>query len=126
MRMLITGIDANGRSCVIEETSFDESALEGAYRHGHGAGSARVYRVYETSGTPPARPVGRGKHTDLGVPPGTVRWIRVQLPPADEDPQSLSHTDTVDFDTIISGCVDLIFDDGPHRLNPGDCVVVAG
>jgi hypothetical protein len=38
----------------------------------------------------------------------------------------MHHTDTIDFDTIIFGEVDILLDDGPHHLVPGDCVVVKG
>jgi quercetin dioxygenase-like cupin family protein len=36
------------------------------------------------------------------------------------------HTDTVDFDVVLSGAVELILDDGVHHLAVGDCLVVAG
>lgn len=38
----------------------------------------------------------------------------------------MHHTDTVDFDIVLSGSVELILDDGVHRLASGDSVVVTG
>jgi mannose-6-phosphate isomerase-like protein (cupin superfamily) len=38
----------------------------------------------------------------------------------------MHHTDTLDFDMILEGSVEIVLDDGPHRLGPGDCVVVTG
>ncbi len=39
---------------------------------------------------------------------------------------SMHHTDTVDFDTVLSGSIELILDDGAHPLVAGDHVVVTG
>jgi uncharacterized cupin superfamily protein len=36
------------------------------------------------------------------------------------------HTDSVDFNVILEGSVDVILDDGPHRLEKGDAVVLNG
>jgi quercetin dioxygenase-like cupin family protein len=114
VRRLVTGVDAHGRSCVVEEVEFEPPAEAPAMR-----------TIFETSASPPpARPPGHGEDLDLEVAPGTVRWIHVEFQPGTEAP--MHHTDTVDFDTIITGQVDLILDDGPHRLGPGDCVVVTG
>jgi len=114
MRRIVTGVDASGRSCVVEETTFPDPA------------DAPVMDVIHQTPTspPPTRPAGIGEDLDLGVPPGIARWILVQGLPGVEAP--MHHTDTIDFDTIISGSVELILHDGPHRLEPGDCVVVTG
>jgi quercetin dioxygenase-like cupin family protein len=113
-KRLITGVDENGRSCVVEEASFDDKPL---------SEGARVQTVYRTSTTLSPRPAGRGRDTDMDVAAGSARWIRTELSPGE---YLNHHTDTVDFDTVVSGYVDLILDDGDHRLNPEDCVVVMG
>jgi hypothetical protein len=33
---------------------------------------------------------------------------------------TVHHTDTVDFDMIVAGAVELVVDDGPHALDTGD------
>ena len=38
----------------------------------------------------------------------------------------MHHTDTLDFDTVIAGSIELILDDGGHRLEAGDVVVISG
>jgi quercetin dioxygenase-like cupin family protein len=38
----------------------------------------------------------------------------------------LHHTDTVDFDVVLSGNVELILETGSHSLHPGDCAVITG
>ena len=36
------------------------------------------------------------------------------------------HTDSMDFDVVLEGSVLLVLDDGPHRLEAGDGVVLTG
>jgi quercetin dioxygenase-like cupin family protein len=39
---------------------------------------------------------------------------------------SMHHTDSVDFDLLLQGSLELTLGDGIHRLEPGDCVVMTG
>ncbi|ORW53845.1 hypothetical protein AWB90_01750 [Mycobacterium paraense] len=61
---------------------------------------------------------------DLVVAPGALRWAAIEYAPGAEF--AMHHTDTVDFDVVLSGSVDLILDDGAHRLAVGDGVVITG
>ena len=116
MRILITGVDAQGRSCVVEETSPSVP---------HESGRASVIVAAETeSSPPPPRPPGHGDLLPIIRTPGLVRWSFVEFPARLATP--LHHTDSVDFDVVLEGSVDLILDDGAHRLRPGDGVVVNG
>ena len=38
----------------------------------------------------------------------------------------MHHTDTVDFDLVLEGTVELLLDDGAHLLSSGDHAVVTG
>ena len=38
----------------------------------------------------------------------------------------MHYTDTIDLDVVLSGAIELVLDDGAHRLEPGDSVVVNG
>jgi quercetin dioxygenase-like cupin family protein len=38
----------------------------------------------------------------------------------------MHQTDTIDFDIVLSGALELILDDGAHPLQPGDCIVMTG
>jgi quercetin dioxygenase-like cupin family protein len=116
MRILITGVDDQGRSCIVEETTPDSDAF--------GDGIAVTVLAETESSPPPPRPPGRGEHFPIVRGPGIARWSFVHFPPGTT--ASLHHTDSVDFDVILDGTVDLILDDGPHRLEPGDAVVVKG
>jgi quercetin dioxygenase-like cupin family protein len=53
-----------------------------------------------------------------------ARWFVVEYQPNIELP--VHHTDTLDFDVVLAGSVELTLDDGPHSLEAGDCVVVTG
>jgi quercetin dioxygenase-like cupin family protein len=116
MRILVTGVDDQGRSCVVEErTPGDPPSAAGI----------TVAHVAETaSSPPPPRPPGRGELVPIIRGPGIARWSFVEFPPRAATP--FHHTDSVDFDVILDGSVDLVLDDGPHRLETGDAVVVNG
>lgn len=47
-----------------------------------------------------------------------------ELGPDSQTP--MHHTDTLDLQTVLSRSVDLVLDDGAHRLDEGDLVVLAG
>jgi mannose-6-phosphate isomerase-like protein (cupin superfamily) len=114
VRRLVIGADSTGRSYVIEEAEF--CAPDSA---------PPMEVIHQTMTTPPpVRAPGNGEYLDLHVPPGIARWMLVQFTP--DQRSRVHHTDTIDFDTIISGSVDILLDDGPHHLGPGDCVLVPG
>ena len=114
MRYMLTGVDAEGRSCVVEETELGRPGDEMVQ-----------HRVFATDQSPPGpRPTGHGADLDLGVAPGLARWLGVHWPAGRE--AHLHHTDTVDFDTVLGGSVVLVLDDGDHLMEVGDCVLVDG
>lgn len=116
MRRLVLGLNGDGQSVVVgeEAISFSEVLPD--------VGWALVFETNETP--PPPRPEGHGDLLPMGVEPGLVRWNVLEWGPGVE--LSKHHTDTVDFDMVLSGSVELIMDDGIHQLEPGDCVVVTG
>ena len=116
MRILVTGVDAHGNSCVVEETTPDVAPF---------AGGITVAVAAETeSCPPPPRPPGRGELLPIVRGPGIARWSFVDFPPGTTTP--FHHTDSIDFDVILDGRVDLVLDDGPHPLEAGDAVVMNG
>jgi quercetin dioxygenase-like cupin family protein len=119
MRLLVTGVDASGRSCAAQDGPV---ALQGD------AGLGGVfYSVLHATPSLPSISTGGGRGADLldlGVPAGALRWAVIEYAPGAGF--SMHHTDTVDFDVVLSGSVDLILDDGEHLLAPGDSVVVTG
>jgi quercetin dioxygenase-like cupin family protein len=117
MRVLITGVDDQGRSCVVDEAKPAVAPYESA--------GITVAYVGSTESCPPApRPPGNAELVDLAAAPGVARWSFVYFPPGATTP--FHHTDSVDFDVVLEGSVDLLLDDGAHRLGPGDGVVMKG
>jgi hypothetical protein len=119
VRKLVTGVDGAGRSCVVEDV---EMPFEPADAARPGRTRAGVFATQECP--PPVRPAGQGDHQDLGVAPGLVRWQVMRFGP--EFAIGMHHTDTLDLDMVLEGSVEIVLDDGAHRLAPGDCVVVTG
>jgi quercetin dioxygenase-like cupin family protein len=68
--------------------------------------------------------VGHAALFDLGVAPGLVEWRIIEHAPNMVAP--MHQTDTIDFDMVLEGNVELGLDDGAHHLSPGDCVVITG
>jgi quercetin dioxygenase-like cupin family protein len=113
MKTLVAGAASDGRSCVLSEHSLDDVPVPG-----------RLNVFSTTEAPPPPRPPGHGLDVDLRVAPGLTRWGVIRWPAGHEAP--MHHTDTIDYDTVLAGSLDLILDDGVHHLLPGDCVVVDG
>lgn len=119
MRLLVTGVDAAGRSCAVQGGPV---ALQG------GPGMDGIfYSVLHAAPSLPPISTGGGRaadHLELVVPPGALRWAAIEYAPGFEF--SMHHTDTVDFDVVLSGSVELILDDGVHPLAVGDSAVITG
>jgi quercetin dioxygenase-like cupin family protein len=115
VRILITGTDDTGRSCATFHGAPTFSPLGERFA---------LAEVYSTGAPPGPRPVGHAQHHDLALPAGAVRWILVDYEPGAETPHH--HTDSVDFEVVLSGSVVLTLDDGPHELHAGDAVVMTG
>ncbi len=116
MDKLITGVDADGKSCVVsrEEMMLDQVA----------PGFAMGIPYATTTSPPPPRAGGSAPLIDQGISPGLARWMVAELGPGSETP--MHHTDTLDLQTVLSGSVELVLDDGAHTLEAGDVVVLAG
>ena len=118
MRRVVTGTDAAGRSCVVEDVELDPSiSMPGFERH----------VVYQSDSTPPpSRPAGHGDYFPMDLAPGRVMWYFTTLEPRAEFDVPFHHTDTVDVGLLLDGTIELILDDGSHLLRAGDCFVVNG
>ncbi len=116
-RFLVTGIDAAGRSCAAR----DDQVMLGPALEG-----LRYAMMYAAPAIPTISTDGgrSADSLDLGVAAGAMDWKVLDYEPGMEF--SMHHTDTVDFDTVLSGSIELILDDGRHLLAAGDHVVVTG
>jgi hypothetical protein len=121
MRYVVTGVDADGRSCVIENREpLTDRAVD--------VGTALMEDLWETAPAPFEVPVPRrapGEETlELGFVPGGAKWILAYLKPNGEP--FLHRTDTIDFDVVVQGDVTLYLDAEAVHLVAGDCVVLPG
>ena len=118
MRKLITGVDADGRSCLLEAAELELASPVPGVAMG---------TVYETTdATPPGRPPSDRDLLPMGLEPGRVRWLVMQWTPEMTMEIPIHHTDTVDLNFIVSGSCQLVLDDGLHEVVPGDLVVCTG
>ena len=118
-RLLVTGVDASGHSCAVQDGPITLQGNAGV--------DGILYSVLYATPSLPSISTGGGRAADfldLAVPPGAMRWTVIDY--ALGAGFSMHHTDTVDLDVVLPGSVDLILDDGEHPLAPGDSVVVTG
>jgi hypothetical protein len=125
MRKLITGIDADGGSCVVEEAEVVGAPVEGIA----GLSVARLFRTDHSP--PPARPSALADTVDVQLAPGLVRWMVVDHEPyathhTSPTTSTLHNTDTLDLVFVKDGRVELVLQDGGHDMGAGDCAVMAG
>jgi hypothetical protein len=117
-RLVITGVDASGRSCAVQDGPVKLTGFAGF--------EGILFSVlYDAPSAQSITSGGRAADTlDLGVPPGALNWKMIDYGPGVSF--SMHHTDTVDLDLVVSGTVELILDDGAHPLEAGDTAVVTG
>lgn len=118
MRSLVAGTDVDGRSCILGEVPIeprDVNAEGPSFR-------TDVFKLRETP--PPQRPPGRASYHETGVEPGHADFLVLQMPAGIEHP--MHHTDTLNFHTIVRGSLEVLLDDGAHRLDAGDSLVLPG
>lgn len=113
MKLIVSGI-RDGKSCIVQEIDCTPSS-DGM--------STQAILDLELGSLPP-RPPGIGDFVDIPVTQGAMKWYRVGFAP--NQFWGMHYTDTVDCHTIVSGSIDLILDDGPHCLEPGDSAIVNG
>ena len=113
MRLIVTGVK-EGQSCVVREVDCTPQ--------GEGLSTLSALEMPITD--LPPRPPGKGAFVDIPVEPGNMAWYRVRFPA--NQLRRTHHTDTIDCHTIVSGWIELLLDDGAHRLNPGDSAMVTG
>ena len=111
--MIVTGV-RDGKSCVVEEKDCTPP----------GEDMAILPLVDLDLGALPPRPPGRGEFVDIPVPHGMLRWYRIRFVP--NETRRVHHTDTIDCHTVVAGSIELLLDDGAHRLDPGDSAMVTG
>jgi hypothetical protein len=99
MRTLLTGLDANGRSCLVEAEEI--TIADAAY------GGLKTARLHASD-----------------IAAGPARWdISAWEPNVSID---LHKSDTLDYDTVLAGSGELTLEDGVHPFEEGDVIVMTG
>ena len=67
----------------------------------------------------------------MGMTPGTVAWMLVELAPYSEQNRSIQATEmhynnTIELFCVLEGSVNTILGNGSLDLRPGDCVAMPG
>lgn len=126
MRLLVLGVDAEGRSCVTEQREVvDFSAIPGIP-------GTTIARLFGTSESPPrCGPPGEGKKASDNPAAGLISWYVVNHEPygpgeKDNAATELHHRNVLELIYFIEGGGDMILGDGPHPVRADDCIVMAG
>jgi quercetin dioxygenase-like cupin family protein len=125
VRRFVTGVNAAGRSCIVDEDDVTFGAVEGL-------AEVRTANLWATeSSPPPAAPAQSGHFVDVRLPPGFVRWTLVEHAPHEEtgaatSSSTMHHTNALDLIVVMEGSTRLVLDDDVRELRPGDCVVMTG
>jgi mannose-6-phosphate isomerase-like protein (cupin superfamily) len=125
MRCLLTGMDTEGRSCVVEESEVAPAPVEGI----SGISLATLYRTSQSP--PPARPPALAAGIDVQLAPGLVRCFVIEHESnathnADKVTAEMHHSDTLDFAFVQQGSAQYLLQDGVHEVRAGDCIVTPG
>jgi mannose-6-phosphate isomerase-like protein (cupin superfamily) len=125
LRKFITGVDEEGRSCVIEEGDIAPTPVPGMPEVAIDA----LYRI-DQSPPPPGLP-HRSVEVDHFLPPGHLRWTVVQHAPVPEDAAPttsavMHYSDLVAMFIVVAGSTTMVLDRDERELFPGDCVVMNG
>ena len=115
-RRVVTGINAEGKSCVIFDGPVPQFGTELA-----------AAMVWQTN----TQPADNSGNEDVAEPyrlehlhtPGSC-FVICEFPP--HSPAGMHATDTIDYLVILSGKVTLVTENGEADLGPGDLVVDRG
>ena len=116
MQHVVTGLNAEGKSCVVSRREIDTDPATGPFEI-----------IASSDELPPRLPetlVEQAAAADVGIDQRGTKWLIVKWQPGIE--AFFHRTDTLDYDIVLSGQVTLILEDGEVDLHPGDSVVIPG
>jgi mannose-6-phosphate isomerase-like protein (cupin superfamily) len=124
-RRIITGVDEQGRSCVVEESDATPTPVPGMPE----VAIAALHRIDECP-PPPSLPHD-SINVDHFLPPGHLRWNIVQHAPVPEGTAPtasavMHYSDVMVMFIILAGSTTMVLDVDERELLPGDCVVMHG
>jgi hypothetical protein len=123
MRILSLGLNADGRSCLVEQGDVTTSTV---------MPGVAVANLFSTTECPPiAPPPGRGIFDDMHMAPGTVSWMVVDLDPYTESSEAtlaseMHYNNTIELFCVLEGSMHTTLGEGELDLERGDCVAMPG
>jgi quercetin dioxygenase-like cupin family protein len=115
MKLVVVGVDADGRSAVTHVEELPREAPD------EGFASEEIWAHPAVAGAFADRP-RRGEVRQLGFGPGDLSWRLVRYRPGASI--GLHRTDTADCDFVMEGQITLGLESGEVRLEAGDLVVL--
>jgi mannose-6-phosphate isomerase-like protein (cupin superfamily) len=116
MQHVVTGLNANGKSCVVSRRDVITDPTTGPFE------------IIASSDELPPRLaeslVDQGPAADVGIDQAGTKWLMVKWAPNID--AFFHRTDTLDYDIVLSGRVTLLLEEGEVALGPGDSVVIPG
>jgi quercetin dioxygenase-like cupin family protein len=137
MRRVVTGVDGDGRSTVLEDgpppTAFAATSITEIARVADpaavtvGDGQALVHQLW-AAGTAPLRneadPTTAMEHPEFDTPAGATSWIITDMGPHLFTP--MHDTQTIDYGLVVRGELTIGLETGSVLLHAGDAVFVDG
>ncbi len=124
MRLLTLGVDDDGLSYLVEEKEVTTDAV---------MPGVAMMNLFSTAECPPIAPrPGTGHFGDMGLAPGTVSWMVVEMEPYSENDEptplatEMHYNNTIELFSVLEGGVQTVLGHGALDLRPGDCVVMPG
>jgi hypothetical protein len=126
MRLLVLGIDAQGRSCVSERhEQLDFGVIQGLP-------GTTIARLFATNESPPVCGAsGEGVTGSNNSGPGLVSWFVINHEPYAPGERhtgspELHYRNAIDMICLLEGSGDMFVGDGGHPVEAGDCILLPG
>jgi hypothetical protein len=125
LRKLITGVNAEGKSCIVEEWVLEPATVPGMP-------DVAVASLFSTQESPPPPPPPQFGHLiDTNLTPGQIRWNVVKHAPrqpgeAATQSSTMHWSNTLDLILVVDGSTTMVLETEERELFPGDCVVMNG
>ncbi len=124
MRILTLGVDDEGRSYLVDEREVATASV---------MPGVAFMSLFSTTESPPVAPrPGTGNFGDMGLVPGAVSWMVVDMEPYSEDDEKtplateMHYNNTIELFCVLEGSVRTVLGHGVLELGPGDCVAMPG
>jgi hypothetical protein len=119
VRYVLVGLNDKGHSTVAEDRDLGDSPAPQSL-----ASVAAILEKSEELRRGRYLPKDRSRCVDLQVPARGNRFNLVRM--GASVGSMMHHSDTIDFDVVVAGQVELTLEDGSVSLEPGDLICIPG